>query len=320
MVKATARMYSGESDAEGKMEDPGAWLDHYENICQVNGWNYDQDKMDKASLYLVGEADNWYRVNRSWIRSGYDTWADFREVFLKRFRPVNFLDDWEERIRNPVQKIGESIRAYEEHYGVLLRMMPDSEAPSQQNQTRYWISGLSAPIRRELRMSQPDTFRRAVRMAMIVEAADCAEENERVKERRGIKPKPAEGHSVNVTRNGFLDDEKASLEETQNTHHQGDDPAQDPKFPEFYQTMGTEVTQGVDIEDLTKRFTAWKIYSRVEKDFSQLKAMILKAELGKNKTPLNQPPMTNSAPIGSSSTPGPKKFLCYKCRKEGHMA
>ena len=168
-------------------------------------------------------------------------------------------------------------------------------------------------------MSKPQTMRQALNLAKDVEAADCAEEHDQVKERRGIKPKPALGHSIDVTRNGFLDSEKASLGETQKPN-QGDDPAQDPKFLEFYQTMGTEVTQGVDIEDLTKRFTAWKIYSRVEKDVGQLKALILKAEPGKSKT-TQKTYMTNSAKTQSpSSTSEPKKFLCYKCGKEGHMA
>ena len=320
MVKATARMYSGEADAEGKMEDPGDWLDHYENISQVNGWHYELDMMCNMSVYLAGEAEIWYRINKAWIRAGDDTWAEFREVFTKRFRPVNFQDDWEERVQNPVQKIGESVRAYGERYNGLMRMMPDDQAPTEAKQMKYWISGLKAPIRRELRLTKPDNLRRALNLAKDVEAADCAEEHEQVKERRGIKPKPTQGHSIDVTRNGFLDSEKASLGETQSLNYQGDDPAQDPKFLEFYQTMGTEVTQGIDVEDLTKRFTAWKIYSRVEKDSGQLKALILKAEPGKNKTP-QKTYMTNSATTqGSSSTTVPKKFLCYKCGKEGHMA
>ena len=146
MVKAAARLYSGEADALGEVEDPGHWLDHYENICQVNNWNYDLDMMSNMSLYLVGEAEIWYKVNKSWIRTGEETWADFREIFLRRFRPVNFQDDWDERVQNPVQKIGESVRAYAERYSSLLRMLPDEQSPTEQKQMKYWVSGLQAPI------------------------------------------------------------------------------------------------------------------------------------------------------------------------------
>jgi hypothetical protein len=146
MVKATARLFSGEADAFGKTEDPGVWLDHYENVCHANNWNYDLDKMGNMSLYLVGEAETWYRVNKAWIRAGDDTWDEFREAFLNRFRPVNFQDDWEERLQNPVQKIGESVRAYGERYRVLTRMMPDDMAPPEPRLLRYWISGLAPHI------------------------------------------------------------------------------------------------------------------------------------------------------------------------------
>ena len=59
---------------------------------------------------------------------------------------MNFLDDWEERVQNPVQKLGESVRAYEECYNMLLRMMPSDQAPSETKRIKYWISGLVAPI------------------------------------------------------------------------------------------------------------------------------------------------------------------------------
>ncbi len=316
MVKAMARSYSGEADALGKTEDPGSWLDHYESVCLVNGWIYDDEKMSNMSLYLTGEAQTWFRVNKAWILAGDDSWDEVKEHFMSRFRPVNFVEDWEERVQNPVQKIGESVRAYDERYRELVRMMRDEDVPAQRFLTKYWISGLHPSIRRELRIMKPDNFRRAVKFAKDLEATNCAEEYEEFKEKRGRKPQPEVGHSIDVTRNGFLGDEKASLGETQKPNYQDGDPAQDPKFLEFYQTMGSEVTQGIDIEDLTKRFTAWKIYSRVEKDKGQLKALILKAEPGKKgETPTHSEPK-----VPSSSSPAPKKFLCFKCGKEGHMA
>jgi len=311
-----ARSYSGEADALGKTEDPGSWLDHYESVCLVNGWIYDDEKMSNMSLYLTGEAQTWFRVNKAWILAGDDSWDEVKEHFMSRFRPVNFVEDWEERVQNPVQKIGESVRAYDERYRELVRMMRDEDVPAQRFLTKYWISGLHPSIRRELRIMKPDNFRRAVKFAKDLEATNCAEEYEEFKEKRGRKPQPEVGHSIDVTRNGFLGDEKASLGETQKPNYQDGDPAQDPKFLEFYQTMGSEVTQDIDIEDLTKRFTAWKIYSRVEKDKGQLKALILKAEPGKKgETPTHSEPK-----VPSSSSPAPKKFLCFKCGKEGHMA
>jgi hypothetical protein len=114
MVKATARSFSGEVDDFGKTEDPGVWLDHYENVCHANGWQSDAEKMTNCCLYLVGEAETWYSINREWIRAGNDSWKEYRRLFEKRFRPLNFFDDWEERVQNPVQRKGESVRGYSE--------------------------------------------------------------------------------------------------------------------------------------------------------------------------------------------------------------
>src|SRR4051812_13522741 len=119
MPKAAARPYSGEANASGTVEDPSDWLEHYENVCQIHEWLLDQEKMDNMSLYLTGEAETWYRVNKAWIRAGDEDWETLKETFLKRFRPVNFEDDWEERVQNPVQKVGESVRAYAECYNSL---------------------------------------------------------------------------------------------------------------------------------------------------------------------------------------------------------
>src|SRR5436305_12606711 len=168
MVKVQARSYSGEVDHLGKTEDPGVWLDHFENICYANGWDSDLAKMRNCCLYLVGEAETWYGINKSWIRTGEETWSNFRAAFEQRFRPVNFLDDWEERVQNPVQKEGESIRAYGERYGKLLGMTNEG-SPGDGKCLKYWISGMIPNIRRELRIAQPKTFVEAGEMAMKVE-------------------------------------------------------------------------------------------------------------------------------------------------------
>jgi hypothetical protein len=81
MVKATARSFSGENDGYGRTEDPGVWLDHYENVCHANRWQRDVEMMTNCSLYLMGEAETWYSINKEWIRGGSETWKDYRRSF-----------------------------------------------------------------------------------------------------------------------------------------------------------------------------------------------------------------------------------------------
>jgi hypothetical protein len=56
-----------------------------------------------------------------------------------------------------------------------------------------------------------------------------------------------------------------------------------PDFDRFPKEIGVEGNE--DIDELIKRFTAWKIYSRIYTDPTQIKALVLKTSNASKKTP-----------------------------------
>ena len=66
-MKNQPRNFSGEVDVSGRAEDPSMWLDHFELVSVSNGWEGDKDKLQQVPIRLVGEAEDWFMVNRDWI-------------------------------------------------------------------------------------------------------------------------------------------------------------------------------------------------------------------------------------------------------------
>src|SRR5437763_448236 len=140
MGKTQPRPFSGEADAYGHIEDPAAWLEHYEDVCIMNGWTTDTEKIRNISIALTGEADTFYSINKSTYRTPGFHWVQFMATFIQRFRSANFIDELEEKVQNPVQKEGESIQAYYERYSKLCTQM-GADAPPRARALKYWISG-----------------------------------------------------------------------------------------------------------------------------------------------------------------------------------
>ena len=65
MGKMQPRLFSGEADAYGWIEDPAAWLDHYEDICSMNGWMMDADRIRNVSIAFTGEAETFYQLDKA---------------------------------------------------------------------------------------------------------------------------------------------------------------------------------------------------------------------------------------------------------------
>src|SRR3954463_1293968 len=93
MVKNPVRPFSGEVDPSGNVEDPEAWLDHFDMVSVSNGWNTDVLKKQHFPIYLTGEAEAWYKVNRAWINLPATTWAQVSALITTRFRPGDFMDE-----------------------------------------------------------------------------------------------------------------------------------------------------------------------------------------------------------------------------------
>src|SRR5689334_3567308 len=110
MGKMQAKPFSGEADAFGQTQDPVGWLEHYEDVCNMNGWTSHADMIRNASISLTGEAEVYYNLYKSVFRAPGNTWPQFVAAFTSRFRSANFIDELEVMVQNPVQKEGESVR------------------------------------------------------------------------------------------------------------------------------------------------------------------------------------------------------------------
>ena len=96
MVKIIPRIFTGEADNNGVVEDPRTWLMHFEKVCRPNGWNEDADKLQVFMVFLEGEAGDWYDVNSEWVANDQRTWEQVKAAFTTCFQPVNYADEIEE--------------------------------------------------------------------------------------------------------------------------------------------------------------------------------------------------------------------------------
>ena len=114
MVKITPRIFTGEQDSSGNVEDPQTWLNHFNKVSISNGWNTDALKIQHFPVSLLGEAEAWYEINNTWIETVGCLWRMVQDRMIERFRPSNYQEELEDMLRHPVMKEGESIHAYEE--------------------------------------------------------------------------------------------------------------------------------------------------------------------------------------------------------------
>ena len=121
----------------------------------------------------------------------------------------------------------------------------------------------------------------AVKLAVSIEAVDYADDVDDARLQAGMRPKPqAKNQLADVAGEKYLVDEAAGLVSKLNAkeeHHPVEkvDLSEDPKFDEFYSTMGPQVIEDVNVDDLIKRYIAWKLYLQVEKDTVKLRTLIL---------------------------------------------
>ena len=85
----------------------------------------------------------------------------------------------------------------------------------------------------------------------------------------------------------------------------------DLQFPNFLKQMENEPAgEGDPVEDLVKRFKAWQIYSKAERDPTKLKALVLKMY------PLKKEEHVPA--VATTSTYVPRSPYCAYCKKDGH--
>ena len=157
MVKVQARMFSGEENEHGVVEEPGRWLKHFEIVCGPNNWLDDDAKKLNFPVFLTGEAEDWYMVNEVLINDVATDWDDVKLLFVDRFRPDNYQEEIEDRLRTPMQKVGESVRAYYTRY-TKLHGEGGAGTPGLDNCHHFWITGLQEDLKIEVMMANLGTL------------------------------------------------------------------------------------------------------------------------------------------------------------------
>ena len=302
-----ARPFSGEVNESGISEDPGMWLDHYQLITSTNSWDSDALKLRNIPVSLTGEAEQWYAVYAPYIRSGEWGWEDFVERFVERFRPSDYVEELEERLRTPVQMEGESVRAYGDRYK-RLHAQAAIAALTLNSCRKYWIAGLRNSLRREVIIADPATMDAAIINAMKIERADKAIDRDQTQILAGKKPSPkAKNPSADTVLPNYIADEAAGLVDRRAIFKADDIRSKEPidahDFENFHRAMGPEVAEPEDVDEVVRRFTAWKLYSRVYSDQNKLRSVVLKSTV------------KAKAAQGIIEPSGPS---CAYCKETGH--
>src|SRR5215212_2891957 len=198
MPKPVARQFSGEVDASGYAEDPGMWLEHFQLVARSNAWDTDDKKITNVPISFIGEAETWYMVNAAWINGNGRKWDEIKDRFIQRFRPNNYQEELEERLRTTVQKQGESVRAYEDRYR-RLHVQANVTGLMLNSCRKYWIAGLRESLKMEIKLRAPTTFDNAVEHAMTIEATEMeiTREANKIKSSKKVLPKQ-KGRSIDV--------------------------------------------------------------------------------------------------------------------------
>ena len=330
MVKIMPRMFSGEEDARGLTEDPGKWLEHYEMTCLPNNWFNDDDMMTNFPVFLTGEAEDWYVINKHWIENDLRTWEEVKDAFIERFRPADYDEEIENRLRTPVQMVGESVRAYAGRF-TRLQMQGGEDVLPLDSYRKYWIAGLQEEIKSDVMMLAPALFLQAVERAQLRERVLNTIKRDKEKTDKGKRPQPEEKNPSTDARPAeqMVNDIAGLGRGRREVNHEGKEvaPEDDPKFQVFFKEMSPEIEKhDPSIDELVEKYKAWKLYSMMYDDPAVVKAKILKsmAKKGTSTTASSSegPTCFVCKEVGHMSRACPKKpvFKCFVCDEEGHGA
>src|SRR4051794_9446322 len=210
-------------------------------------------------------------------------------------------------------------------------------APALQYCHLYWISSLNSSIRRIVRNQVPGTYVEVVTIAKTAEAVELAEENDERKANRGYRVEGAsKDRSANISGGDFRIPEGIGRAVPLGVANPTSSSIkEDPRFLEFYNFMGDEI----DIENMVKQFTSWKMLSSVEKDPVKLHSLVghpkkkpvassflIVCSICKEGHHVSKCPMQFSKPTSTLATTmvqnpsGQRNLVCFACGEEGHYA
>ena len=98
---------------DGVSEDPSLWLCHVVRVGQANQWT-EVVRLRQAEASLVGAAELWFK--RQGADPKHDTWAEFQDALVTRFREDPFSKRLEEELRSMRQHRDKTVSAYAEPF------------------------------------------------------------------------------------------------------------------------------------------------------------------------------------------------------------
>lgn len=127
----------------GGVEDITRWIDDYEDLCAVNGWN-DVAKCQKLPAFLTAGARDYFREE---IR-GKDianNWAQLKEAITKFYQPVDYTTQALETLSRRSQRPMEPVQAYILEMKRLAKLV-NEDMPAEE--LKFWVlKGIHPQIR-----------------------------------------------------------------------------------------------------------------------------------------------------------------------------
>ncbi|XP_076957890.1 uncharacterized protein LOC143633468 [Bidens hawaiensis] len=141
------------------------WLEEMESIVLISKCT-ESEKVQYTSQLLKGEALEWWNtlIGIKGIESLYNLdWATFKAVILKKFCPINEMDQIQTKLWNH-KVVGTNLKEYNTKFLEYCRIVPHLVTPESNKVTRY-IYGLPIEIRDLVRSHMPSTKEYAMELA-----------------------------------------------------------------------------------------------------------------------------------------------------------
>lgn len=136
------RPFSGAKPASegGGVEDIHRWVQDYEDLCGVNGWD-DATKCQKIPAFLTGGARDYYREE---IRGNEvaDDWDQLKEALKTFYRPVDHRNHAMITLKQRMQRPLEPVQSYILEMKRLAKLADEQMGP---DMVKFWIMEVLFP-------------------------------------------------------------------------------------------------------------------------------------------------------------------------------
>eukprot|EP00210_Caulerpa_lentillifera_P000116 g111.t1 len=163
MPEHRVRSFSGLPD-----EDAISWLCHFKRVARINGWKTDSDKLWNIGVTFEGPSEIWYSDIEEWSLNASQTWKEFEDAFIERFKPPNYDELTENALRTISQDEDEDVATYGSRFSILHGRL--TNGVSVDLFLFHWIRGLkSKQWQQDVLRSKPKTFKDALEEARELE-------------------------------------------------------------------------------------------------------------------------------------------------------